>query len=171
MEWAEALWLILALVWFALVFTLKSVKRSETIRERVQHVVPLLLAFWLVFGNTRFLPWLHFRLLPNAPYLWWTGVLITAAGMAIAIWARLTLGANWSGMVTLKRKSRTDPRRTLQSHPPSDLHWNPTGFCRNRDSSKVNCETCWASWFCSPHSTSKRNAKKVSCTRNSAPAS
>jgi protein-S-isoprenylcysteine O-methyltransferase Ste14 len=99
---AKYLWLILALVWLALAFTIKGVKRSESIRERILHIVPLLVSFWLVFGDTRYLPWLHFRLLPDAPYVWWAGLLITAVGMAIAIWARLTLGTDWSGMVTLK---------------------------------------------------------------------
>jgi protein-S-isoprenylcysteine O-methyltransferase Ste14 len=102
LQLAKSLWGILALVWLIMAFTIKSVKRSETIRERIEHIVPLLLAFWLVFGDARFLPWLHFRLLPSAPYIWWAGVLITAAGVAISIWARLTLGTNWSGMVTLK---------------------------------------------------------------------
>jgi protein-S-isoprenylcysteine O-methyltransferase Ste14 len=34
--------------------------------------------------------------------LWWTGLLITAMGIAISVWARLSLGANWSGIVTVK---------------------------------------------------------------------
>jgi protein-S-isoprenylcysteine O-methyltransferase Ste14 len=102
MNWAKVLWSILALVWLGMAFALKSVKRSETVRERIQHIVPLLLAFWLVLGDVKPFPWLHLRLLPGAPHIWWAGILITAEGMAIAIWARLTLGSNWSGMVTVK---------------------------------------------------------------------
>jgi protein-S-isoprenylcysteine O-methyltransferase Ste14 len=102
LDWAEWLWLLLALVWFALSFTIKSAKRTETIVERFQHVVPLLLSFWLLFAPNRYLLWLNFRLWPDSPLFWWTGLVITAAGVGISIWARLSLGTNWSGMVTLK---------------------------------------------------------------------
>jgi protein-S-isoprenylcysteine O-methyltransferase Ste14 len=34
----------------------------------------------------------------------WLGVLLTAAGVAVALWARWHLGANWSEVVTLKER-------------------------------------------------------------------
>ena len=34
--------------------------------------------------------------------MWLIGLALTAVGVGIAIWARLSLGANWSGTVTLK---------------------------------------------------------------------
>jgi protein-S-isoprenylcysteine O-methyltransferase Ste14 len=49
----------------------------------------------------------------------WTGVLLTAAGVAIAFWARWHLGANWSGVVTLKEGHeliRSGPYRAIR-HP------------------------------------------------------
>jgi protein-S-isoprenylcysteine O-methyltransferase Ste14 len=102
MLWAKILWCILVAVWFLWSFAIKRTKRSETLRERVQHIVPLLLAFWLIFNAPKHLLWLNLRLLPDVPIARWTGLFITALGMAISIWARLTLGANWSGTVTLK---------------------------------------------------------------------
>jgi protein-S-isoprenylcysteine O-methyltransferase Ste14 len=102
MQSSRWLWCILAAVWLVLSFAMKSVKRSETIRERIQHIAPLLVAFWLLFNQPRYWQWLNLRLLPNAPIFWRAGVAITAAGVAISIWARLSLGSNWSGMVTLK---------------------------------------------------------------------
>jgi protein-S-isoprenylcysteine O-methyltransferase Ste14 len=42
------------------------------------------------------------RVLPRVPVLWIAGLITTALGVGIAIYARLSLGSNWSGMVTLK---------------------------------------------------------------------
>ena len=39
----------------------------------------------------------------EAPAASLAGLALTAFGIALSIWARLTLGANWSGIVTLKK--------------------------------------------------------------------
>jgi protein-S-isoprenylcysteine O-methyltransferase Ste14 len=49
----------------------------------------------------------------------WIAVALTAAGVGVAIWARWHLGANWSGVVTLKEGHeliRTGPYRSIR-HP------------------------------------------------------
>ncbi len=102
MQWAEWFWVALAAVWLAMAVAVKTVKRRETALERAQHLVPLLIGFWLIFGQTQSFPWLHLRLLPNVAAVWWLGLLLTAVGVGISIWARLSLGSNWSGTVTLK---------------------------------------------------------------------
>ena len=102
MHLARGLWWILALVWLAMAYAIKKVKRTETPFERVLHLVPLCIAFWFLFGRVQLFPWLCFPLLSSRPLFWWLGVVVTALGMTIAIWARLSLGTNWSGMVTLK---------------------------------------------------------------------
>jgi len=96
------LWWILGLVWLIKAFTMKKAKRTETPSERVLHIAPLLIAFWFLFGRVLPFQWLFLPLLPSRPLFWWLGVVITALGMAISIWARLSLGSNWSGLVTLK---------------------------------------------------------------------
>ena len=95
------LWNVLLIVWLAMLFGRKSTKQSETAWERVQHVVPVLVAFWLLFESS----WsvLDLRVVPETPAVLWVGVLLTALGVGISVWARLSLGANWSGMVTLKK--------------------------------------------------------------------
>src|ERR1035438_3312828 len=74
MQWSQWLWCILAGVWIVLSLAIKSVKRSESVRERIQHIVPLLVAFWLLFNPTKYRQWLNLRLLPNVPPLWCAGV-------------------------------------------------------------------------------------------------
>ena len=100
-EMASLLWILLMLVWLVLWFGMKRAKKLETPWERLQHAVPVTLAFWLLFGNH----WkmLDTRLFPETQVSLWAGVLVTALGVGISIWARVSLGANWSGMVTLKK--------------------------------------------------------------------
>ncbi len=102
LQYAKWLWMLLAAFWAVLAFATKRTKRTETFPQRVWHLAPLLFGFWFFFGQSAVFPWLQVRLIPNLPVFWGTGLLFTAAGVAISIWARLSLGSNWSGMVTLK---------------------------------------------------------------------
>lgn len=102
MLFAARLWDLLVVIWLVMALAIKKTKRTETPIERLLHLVPLLFAFWLLFGGNQPFPWLYIPLLPSGPILWWTGLLLTALGIAISIWARLSLGTNWSGTVTLK---------------------------------------------------------------------
>ena len=98
--WAEYFWAALWGVWVVMWFGTKRAKKRESSWERAQHLIPLLFGFWLLFGRN----WngLNMRLVPDTPAAWWLGLVLTAAGVAISIWARVSLGANWSGVVTLK---------------------------------------------------------------------
>ena len=101
-EWAERLWELLMVVWVVLWFGMKPVKKREEWMERLPHLVLVVLGFWLLFGSAGLLGWLNHRVLPDQAFLWEAGVALTALGVGIAIWARLSLGSNWSGTVTLK---------------------------------------------------------------------
>jgi len=101
-QWAGYLWQLLMVIWVVLWFGMKKAKKLEGWGERAQHGLLVFLGFWLVFGGLHDWGWLNDRLLPNVPSMWVTGLLLTAIGVAISIWARLSLGSNWSGMVTLK---------------------------------------------------------------------
>lgn len=116
LQLAKWCWMVLAFVWIAMAFTVKRAKRRESVLERLQYTGLLVIGFWLLFGEqSRHLPWLHFRLLPATPITWWIGLLLTALGVAIAILARLSLGSNWSGTVTLKQDHELI-RKGLYSH-------------------------------------------------------
>jgi protein-S-isoprenylcysteine O-methyltransferase Ste14 len=81
---------------------MKKAKKLEGWGERAQHGILVILGFWLMFADLKDWGWLNYRLVPNVPAVWAAGLLLTAIGVGISIWARLTLGSNWSGMVTLK---------------------------------------------------------------------
>ena len=95
------LWDAVLVVWVALWFGMKKAKKLESPLEMAQHALPVALGFWLLFENS----WkgLNLRWLPETPAVWTLGLLLTGLGVGISIRARLTLGTNWSGVVTLKK--------------------------------------------------------------------
>jgi len=99
-QWANWLWDLLVVVWLVMWFGIKRIKQRETSWERLQHLIPLFFGIWLLFGGN----WngLNMTLVPDTPSVWWLGLVLTAVGVGISIWARVSLGANWSGVVTLK---------------------------------------------------------------------
>jgi len=101
LEVASWLWMLLLLVWVALWFGMKRAKKLESPLEMLQHGLPVIVGFWLLFGKQA--KWLNDRLWLATPVMLWTGLVLTAAGVGISIWARVSLGANWSGVVTLKQ--------------------------------------------------------------------
>jgi len=118
-EWAGYLWMVLAIVWLAMRFGMKRAKKRETFGEFAQHAIPLVLGFWLLFGKLDNWGWLNYRLLPMVPAVWGAGLLVTVLGIGFSIWARLSLGSNWSGAVTLKddhQLIRQGPYRWIR-HP------------------------------------------------------
>jgi protein-S-isoprenylcysteine O-methyltransferase Ste14 len=96
-------WQLLALVWFVMFLGMKKAKRLEGWGERAQHELLVLVAFWLLLANYWNGGWLGHRLVPDVPEVRMPGLALTAVGVGTAIWARLSLGSNWSGMVTLKQ--------------------------------------------------------------------
>jgi protein-S-isoprenylcysteine O-methyltransferase Ste14 len=118
-DWAERLWDLLLVVWFVLWFGMKKAKKREGWGERAQHGILVILGFWLLFGELPDWGWLKYRVVPNVPELWLAGLALTVVGAGISIWARWSLGSNWSGTVTLKNDHelvRTGLYRSIR-HP------------------------------------------------------
>jgi protein-S-isoprenylcysteine O-methyltransferase Ste14 len=109
------LWGIWLAVWIVLAKSVNKTKRSESASSRWMHLAPTGFAFFTVF-TPQFLPARFFSENLEVTEL---GNLITAIGLAFAIWARVHLGRYWSGVVTLKeghRLIRTGPYRFAR-HP------------------------------------------------------
>ena len=116
--WINALWFVFGLYWLVSAFELKKTKQRESWGQRFVYVLPLFAAFSL-FRLRAHYGWVGARFVPESDGVGWTGVALTAAGVAIAIWARWHLGANWSGVVTLKEGHeliRSGPYRNIR-HP------------------------------------------------------
>ena len=116
--WINALWVLFGLYWLVSAFKLKKTKKRESWSQRFRYVLPLVAAFYLFKPRAHY-GWLGARFLPASDAAGWIGVVLAAAGVGIAIWARWHLGANWSGVVTLKEGHeliRSGPYRTMR-HP------------------------------------------------------
>src|ERR1700719_1196736 len=116
--WINALWFLFGLYWIFSAFKLKKTKKRESWGQRFRYVLPLVIAFYLFRPRAHY-GWLGARFVPESDAAGWVGVALTAAGVAIAIWARWHLGTNWSGVVTLKEGHeliRSGPYRNIR-HP------------------------------------------------------
>jgi protein-S-isoprenylcysteine O-methyltransferase Ste14 len=105
-------WVVLFLVWVAGGIGNKRTARDESSGSRAQHLVLTITAFGLIFGMAA--PHAEARLVAGA-----LGFALTLVGVVFAIWARLTIGRNWSAMVTVKESHelvRRGPYRIVR-HP------------------------------------------------------
>ena len=98
-----ALWLCWIAYWTAASLAVKPSARRETMRSRLLHLGPLAIAVLLLWGQAPSLDALRARFVPSSPAIEWTGAVLVAAGLLFTVWARVHLGANWSGIVTVKR--------------------------------------------------------------------
>jgi protein-S-isoprenylcysteine O-methyltransferase Ste14 len=98
-----ALWSAWALYWLITAASAKPTQRRESPGSRLAHVIPLMIGGVLIAWHPMRWPWLAARLWPRSLMLSWVGVALLAAGLAFAVWARVHLGRNWSGTVTVKQ--------------------------------------------------------------------
>src|SRR5579872_6511885 len=97
-------WIALFIVWFIGNFRNKRTVQVPKWGEQIVVLVLLILSFGLLFTVHASLGSLEAQLyMPNA-MIGLFGVLLACAGVIFAIWARITLGSNWSGtVVTIKK--------------------------------------------------------------------
>lgn len=112
-------WIVFVIVWLASARVVKRTVRRQRAGSRFVHGGLLSLASLLLFTNLFRGGFLAWRFLPQSSALADVGLGCTVAGLAFAIWARLCLGPNWSGIVTIKQDHeliRSGPYARLR-HP------------------------------------------------------
>lgn len=110
-----AAWPVFSLYWQAAARNAAPAKSAESQASRGLHVFLTNVALLLVIAPIRGIG----RLLPAAPLVMAAGILVEAAGLWLAIWARRHLGRNWSGEIAIKvdhQLVRSGPYRLLR-HP------------------------------------------------------
>lgn len=103
------LWAVFVLVWLIGIGGNKPASRMESLGDRALHIFGTILAFSLLFRDPP----------ASQPVGGWLGFVITVAGAVVAIWARFSLGRNWSASVTVKKNHeliRCGPYRFVR-HP------------------------------------------------------
>jgi protein-S-isoprenylcysteine O-methyltransferase Ste14 len=118
-HFAEQAWTIWMVWWLAMAFFSKSTKRRESAMQRIEHLLPAMLGFALIFRAGFLGAWLARPIIAGNPVVLLLCVIVTVLGLLFSVWARLILGSNWSGMVTIKANHqliRRGPYRWIR-HP------------------------------------------------------
>ena len=97
----SACWISFAVIWLLAAFWTKQSVYQESTARRLRYVIPLVLGGILLTKGHRLPDPLDHRLIPHVDALGWIGVVLCVTGLAFCVWARFTLGRNWSGVVTL----------------------------------------------------------------------
>jgi protein-S-isoprenylcysteine O-methyltransferase Ste14 len=111
-------WTVWLLYWLISAARVKATERRESARSRATYVLPTLLGASLFLGE-EWPGWLALQVIPRGAASHGVGVVLLMAGLGFACWARVSIGTNWSGNVTLKSGHeliRTGPYRWVR-HP------------------------------------------------------
>jgi protein-S-isoprenylcysteine O-methyltransferase Ste14 len=95
-------WYGFIVYWLISAARLKQVKVEEAPQGRIVHILIMVAAVDFMFRGNFAVGTLNQRILPIDLRILYTGIALTWVGIAFAIWARHTIGANWSGRVTVK---------------------------------------------------------------------
>jgi protein-S-isoprenylcysteine O-methyltransferase Ste14 len=102
MRICSLLWTLLGIVWLIAWLRTKTTQERAPFGSRLFYGVPVTIAFYLLFGDNVPFAWLESRIIPKNIYIEVLAIILTALGIAFAIWARFYLGQNWSSAVTIK---------------------------------------------------------------------
>ena len=95
-------WIVLAVYWAVSALRQKPTKKEEHFSERLQHLVPVMIAFLLLSRSDLSYGWLGLRFVAQSGPLNLFGLVLAVAGVAFAIWARWHLVRNWSAVVSIR---------------------------------------------------------------------
>jgi protein-S-isoprenylcysteine O-methyltransferase Ste14 len=115
----KAAWIAFCVYWIWAARNQKRVQRRESVLARLLHVAYMVAGFMLLYSSDPRLAGLNRRFLPDLLWIAMLGALLTVAGVAFAIWARVHIGQNWSGQVTIRKDHeliRTGPYAHIR-HP------------------------------------------------------
>jgi protein-S-isoprenylcysteine O-methyltransferase Ste14 len=115
----EWVWIAFLIYWMAMSLGNKQVVRKQSLAGRALQMAVGGFAFMLLWGAVFQTGPLAKRIIPlNVTWIA-VGLALICAGIAFAVWARVTLGRNWSGIVTVKQDHqliRTGPYAIVR-HP------------------------------------------------------
>lgn len=113
------IWVVFWLYWLiSAVMTRSGTERKGGFPFPVGFVILIVAALVLLGSGSGTDDFLLSRFVPDVPYVAVAGILITAAGLLFAVWARVHLGRNWSGRPMIKvghQLIRTGPYRYVRN--------------------------------------------------------
>lgn len=116
LEWA---WVAFGAYWLIVARRGKVAKTGESAIYRVFRLLLLVISFTLLFAQWSAAGFLGRQFFPWKQSLAYSGFALALAGLAIAMWARISLGQYWSDQIVLKidhRLVRSGPYARMR-HP------------------------------------------------------
>jgi protein-S-isoprenylcysteine O-methyltransferase Ste14 len=102
-RWAGMLWIGFMVAWTAAALIQKRTVRKQSTSSRLLQLFLAALAFMLLARPELNFGFLAKPFVPANIFFSFLGLGLTILGLAIAIWARVILGGNWSATVTVKK--------------------------------------------------------------------
>jgi protein-S-isoprenylcysteine O-methyltransferase Ste14 len=115
----EGPWIVFVVYWAVGAFKTRRTERTESFASRYGILFIEIAGFVLLFSDHAEIGLLGLRFLPRTYAIGVTGVALTWAGIALALWARWHLGQYWSARITIKEDHkliRSGPYARLR-HP------------------------------------------------------
>ncbi len=115
----QALWLAWAVYWMAAGSREKKVARRESLVQGASWILPAAAAVVIFMTPDHWYGPLSGLFLGHSKTTFWIGATFLAFGLCFSVYARHFLGANWSGVVTVKENHelvRSGPYRWVR-HP------------------------------------------------------
>jgi len=97
-----AMWTAWILYWLIAARSVKRTRWREPMTANALHGIPLLLCLILLVTPRPLPAMLSARVVLPGLFLPLVGILLVAAGLVFAVWARIELGGNWSSRVVIK---------------------------------------------------------------------
>ncbi len=95
-------WFVFAAYWLFAALGAKRPAKKENPSERFMHIAVLAVGFFMFYGGAFRFGVLNRRFLPDELWIAWSGAALTLLGVLFAIWARFTIGKEWSAEVQIK---------------------------------------------------------------------
>lgn len=97
-------WWAWIIFWFVFSRNVKATVRRQAVLPRLVDAALLICVFVLLWAQRLPVPGLMQRFLPGTQWQLWVplGAVLTLVGLLFTVWARVRLGRNWSGVITVK---------------------------------------------------------------------
>src|SRR3984893_9035946 len=108
----KSMWFAIAVYWVISALFVKKTLKRQAARGRLAYILCVLLAFSLLFENYFPLAFLYRTIFFQSEIGKVAGLILCTAGLIFSLTARIYLGENWSGTITVKEN-----HRLIQSGP------------------------------------------------------
>jgi protein-S-isoprenylcysteine O-methyltransferase Ste14 len=111
-------WLTFIAYWIVSAVKVKATAERGSFASTLAYRIPLIIGFVFIGTYRWHYPW-TLSLTPESEATRWAGAFVCIGGLMVTIWARATLGGNWSSNVQFKQDHqlvRTGPYRFVR-HP------------------------------------------------------